>query len=464
MGQRKSRAELEALKEKYNVMTLFSWSRYSTWCRDKYEYYLKYVVHAKGDRRNSIYGPVGGFVHDMLEDYYLDNLAQNEMAEKYINESKRLSLMGFRFDRSNKEKNETIKIKYDACNQHFLDNFTKIECENMTLERFLIIKIKSFIFQGYSDFEGEEIRDDKKKMIITDFKTSSMYKGEKIIKERGQLLLYALGKIQEGWDIDDVIIRWLFTKYVNVEVPTKNATRTRIVWRSEIGSALGAGVKAELKKCRIWTEEEAVAFADQVVSNKTLKGLPSIIYNHFEDDDDIETTAKGDVKKSFHNKIKKVFLNAEKYPEDVRDDIALDMFMTNDIKCVPEEVRCKFVISDCFVEIPFTQEDVDELHGNIIKFVAESYKLKMQYDKSCKDGKDGDDMLYWQDVDDKETYFLNNLCEYSPKIHKPFAEYLDKRREERNEPKYEDPNVLTEDEENEEMLALYAELGVDIRD
>ena len=44
---RKTFEELEAIKKKYNVDTLWSFSRFDTYRTSKFEYLLKYIQHKK---------------------------------------------------------------------------------------------------------------------------------------------------------------------------------------------------------------------------------------------------------------------------------------------------------------------------------------------------------------------------------------------------------------------------------
>ena len=36
--------------------------------------------------------------------------------------------------------------------------------------------------------------------------------------------------------------------------------------------------------------------------------------------------------------------------------------------------------------------------------------------------------MWWQDVTDAQSFFMANLSEYSAKIHKPYAEYLETKQ------------------------------------
>ena len=58
-----------------------SWSRVNCVHNGLYEYFLKYVLHKKEDRDDSIYKVTGGISHDIIERFYTEELAYEKMAE-----------------------------------------------------------------------------------------------------------------------------------------------------------------------------------------------------------------------------------------------------------------------------------------------------------------------------------------------------------------------------------------------
>ena len=51
---RKTNEELQALKESYGVKELWSFSKVNKFLTSPYEYYLKYILHIKEDKRDGI--------------------------------------------------------------------------------------------------------------------------------------------------------------------------------------------------------------------------------------------------------------------------------------------------------------------------------------------------------------------------------------------------------------------------
>ncbi len=58
-----------------NVKVLDSWSKYHCYKQDKWEAFLKYVLHEKEDRTNGIYAISGGIVTTLLKNYIVEKLS-----------------------------------------------------------------------------------------------------------------------------------------------------------------------------------------------------------------------------------------------------------------------------------------------------------------------------------------------------------------------------------------------------
>lgn len=352
---RKTSKELEKVKKKYNITTLWSWSRYNCYNTSIYEYFLKYIAKIKEDRTDGIYGVSGNSCHNIIQIMYENHIEHNKMLSEYENELFTFNVAELKYNRSNAEKNETIAEKYEYCLKHFFKNHQLIN-KKVDLERFILIKIGKQLFQGYIDC----VHKDGNMFIITDWKTSSIYKGQKILKERDQLLLYAEGLIQLGVPLENIKIRWNFLKYVSVEVQQANGESTvRHISRNEIGKNLTSNVKMWLKKTKKYNDEEIIQFLE----------------------------------------------------------LLLD---TNDIDCLPEDIKDKYIFKDCYIYIDFSKSDIDELKENILSTIVEINKKEVEYLKTK------DDKIWWEEVTDKNSYYFANISAYSAKLHKPYGEYLDK--------------------------------------
>jgi hypothetical protein len=169
---------------------------------------------------------------------------------------------------------------------------------------------------------------------------------------------------QKGIPYEDIIARWNFLKYVNVTVTQANGkTKVRQLERNNYVDKLSSSIKMWLKKSKYTVSGEEL---DKCIETNTLDYLP----------------------------------------EDVKD---------------------KFIVNDCYVEIEFTEDDITELKNNIIETINEIKNKTVEYDGLKDIDKDQAERVWWQEVTDKQSFFMANLSDYSSKLHKPYAEYLENR-------------------------------------
>ena len=360
---RKEYNEIVELAEKNNCNQVFSWSKYKTYLDDTYTYYLRYIAKIPPDRFDGIYAKSGSDIHECIEAFYKGKLDHQGMLDRYEELLFENTLNGLKYDRSDEEKNKSVGDKYENCIRHFLLNHNKIPYK-IKLEEFIGSVIGDTYFQGYVDAFHIEERDGKKRLVITDWKSSSIYKGDKYEHEKGQLLIYIEGMHQKGVPYEDIIARWNFLKYVNVTVTQANGkTKVRQLERNNYVEKLSSTINMWLKKSKYTISGEEL---DKCIETNTLDYLP----------------------------------------DDVKD---------------------KFVVDDCYVEIDFTENDITELKNNIIETVNEIKEKEKEYNALKDIDKDQAERVWWQEVTDSQSFFMANLSDYSAKIHKPYAEYLENR-------------------------------------
>lgn len=315
---RKTGEELEKIKKDLGISKIWSWSKINTYMTDPYEYLLKYILRVPEDRKDSIYAVSGGCSHEVIEKFYRNELDHQGMLNEYEDKLFEFNTLGLLYDRSDKDKNEKIARKYEDCMRHFFLNHKRVT-DKPIIEQFVLIKVGDEYFQGYIDFINVEMREENKKIIITDWKTSSIYKGDKLLKESGQLLLYGEGIHQKTkMPYKDIIIRFNFMKYVNVTYTQKKGDKKiRQIERNAIGEKLQSNAKTWLK--------------------------------HF------------------------------KYEEDEIEILLDQMLNTNRINCLPKEVQEKFEIDDCFIEVELNEEIVKEHIKKIIDLIAEIEEKESTY-------------------------------------------------------------------------------------
>ena len=367
---RLSYEELNKVKEEYGVDILWSFSRFNCYRTSKYEYMLKYIEKVKENNdKMSAYAPLGTVCHDNIEAYYDGKLSADSLPNEFDDAfTVNIDIAGLCFDRCDSTKNENIKTKYYKNLMHYFENFKPMDV-TPKLEQFLTIKVTDdIVFQGYADCLSIE----DGYCIVTDFKTSSIYKGKKAEKESAQLVLYSEALRQKGFPKDNIKARWAFLKYVDIDYELVNGKiKTRTVERAEVGTALSASAKTWLKK---------LGYEDDLL----------------------------------------VYLDA--------------LAQSNDIKVLPEDVQKKFVVKDCYVYIDNIWDLYDELKDEIIKTIAEINDKTKKYNELKDTDLEAAENLFWDDDETlkAQSYYFNNLCGYNIPTVKPYKQYLDRINADKN--------------------------------
>lgn len=278
---RKDREFLKKIKKKYGVKDIFSWSKYEKSQDDLYEFYLKYVAKESEDLFDSIYGKSGGEAHDIMQDNYEGKIKYKDMLPTYKEKMLDLDIMGCVFDRADKEKNKKIKKKYIECMELFFQHHKKIP-HKLICEQFMVAMVGKYLFQGYID----AIHKENGCYIITDWKTSSMYAGEKLESKKGQLLIYAIMFRNKGVPLDKIKVRWNFMKYCNVEITLakKNEKRIRVIERNALGDKLYSNVAMWMKKLG-YSEEEVEKYTVELSKENDIVVLPDDVQEKYKIDD-----------------------------------------------------------------------------------------------------------------------------------------------------------------------------------
>ena len=349
---------------------LNSWSRVNCVHNSLYEYYLKYILHKKEDHDDSIYKVTGGLSHDIIERLYTNKLAYENMVDEFdTGWMTAFDIGDLKFVRGDGNRNQSIANKY----YYDLRNFFKtheVITEPIDIEQFITVKIGDEYYQGYID---ALIKHENGNYTILDWKTSSIYKGEKAKNECGQLVMYSLALHQKGIPYEKIKIAWNFLKYQCVTVQSKKGVKkVREIERCTLGEKLQANAKMWLKE--FGYENNLMAYLDKLAQ-------------------------------------------------------------TNDITVLPKEVQEKYELHDCYVYVDLTPELIEYWTNFIIDTMKEIRSKEAQYKELMASGKYEDaDKLWWEDEESvkKQSYYLSNLCGYSPNLHKPYKAYLDKLEAQKN--------------------------------
>lgn len=351
----------EALK----VDRLNSWSRVNCIRNSLYEYYLKYILHKEEDRDDSIYKVTGGISHDIIERFYTDEIIYKDMLEEFEDGwVTAFDIAELKFVRGDGERNKSIAAKYYYDLKNFFSTHEVIT-DKIDIEKFVTIKVGDEYYQGYID---AQVIDKDGNITILDWKTSSIYKGEKAKNECGQLVMYAMGLHQQGIPYEKIKIAWNFLKYQCVTVQSKKGVKkVREIERCELGDKLYANAKMWLKDFG-YTEDQTFEYLDK-------------------------------------------------------------LSQSNDISCLPKEIQEKYELHDCYVYVDLTDELINHWETFIIDTMNMIRKKEKEYYELKESGQyEAADKLWWEDEKSlkKQSYYLNNLCGYSPNLHKPLKSYLEK--------------------------------------
>ena len=344
---------------------LNSWSRVNCIHNSLYEYYLKYILHKEEDRDDSIYKVTGGISHDILEKYYTAQIPYDAMVEEFEDGwTTAFDIAELKFVRGDGDRNKSIANKYYYDLKNFFSTHERIK-DRIDIEQFITVKIGEEYYQGYID---AKVTDADGNITILDWKTSSIYKGDKAKNECGQLVMYAMALHQQGIPYEKIRIAWNFLKYQCVTVQSKRGVKkVREIERCELGEKLQANAKMWLKDAG-YSEEQVFEYLDQLAQ-------------------------------------------------------------TNDITVLPEAVQNKYEFHDCYVYVDLTEELINHWESFIIDTMKLIREKEKKYFVLKENGKfEEADKLWWEDEESlkKQSYYLTNLCGYSANLHKPLKAYLEK--------------------------------------
>lgn len=362
--------ELNKMCGALGVDRMNSWSRVNCVHNSLYEYYLKYILHKKEDRSDSIYVVIGGLSHEILEKFYGKEISYEEM----INEFDDGWMLAFdvadlKFVRGDSKRNNNIANKYYYDLYNFF-NTHEIITQKMSIEEFVYVKIGNEYYQGYID---AHLEDENGIHTILDYKTSSIYKGTKAKDSSGQLVMYAMALHQKGIPYEKIRIAWNFLKYQCVTVQSKKGVKkVREIERFELGEKLQANAKMWLKE--FGYETEMLEYLDKLAQTNDITCLPPEVQEKYE----------------LHD----CYVYVDLTPE-------LIQYWEN------------FIIN--------TMEMIREKEATY-----EELKAAGKYDEA--------DKLWWEDEESlkKQSYYLTNLCGYSINLHKPLKAYLDAQDAKKN--------------------------------
>lgn len=207
-------------------------------------------------------------------------------------------------------------------------------------------------------------KDDEGYYHILDFKSSSIYTGKKLTQNSGQLILYSIGLHQMGIPLNMIKPQFNFLKYCTVKQELKNGTTK---YRNIERSELGEKLQSNAKT---WLK-------------------------HFGYEP---------------------------------DEYLKQMLDTNSIDCLPQEVKEKYEITDCHVDVDLTEETAQYWTDFITTTIKDIELREADYAETKSD------QCFWDDEDNvkEQEYYYANLCAYSINKLLPYKSYLEKLEASKN--------------------------------
>ncbi|PPA84969.1 hypothetical protein C4A75_09330 [Brevibacillus laterosporus] len=254
---------------------LWSFSKINTFENCSFEYYLARVK--KVESKDNIYTVAGSCSHDILEDFYNGKIKYENMINRFEDGFLDIEISDFRFS-NDEEKNIKMRKKYKECMVHFFNNHNPVNTKIIS-EQTVWIDVNGNLFLGYVD----SIHKEDGFYIITDYKSSSIYKGKKIQDQAKQLRLYALGLHQYGVELEKIKVRWNFLKYANITYKLKNGKfKTTSAERNSWVKAIETPLKKDIKSVYNIENWEVDLKFEECVKNNSLSHLQDEIKNKYE--------------------------------------------------------------------------------------------------------------------------------------------------------------------------------------
>lgn len=274
--ERDSQEILKKLEEK-NI-PVYSFSRLECINNCLYEAYQSYVLDNRDIQINNIYANLGGKCHDVLEGITKGTNTTKDLLPALQEEINDMDMLGIEFPKG-RDGTDIIRQGYIADMTHFCKTYVPPKGQFEAETFFLYETPKKNYVQGYIDLTKKHKNGE---ISIYDYKTSALYKGDDIKKHGRQLVLYALGKEQQGYKVKE--IGWIFLKYCEVTYVGKKTSRskeeteiTKVIERKNIIKDLASVIEGKLQKYGV-NEIDIEIIMDEAYERNT---IPEILACEF---------------------------------------------------------------------------------------------------------------------------------------------------------------------------------------
>lgn len=245
--ERELEKKVEELRAK--GIEVYSFSRLECFNNCLYEAYRTYILDKRDSQIPNIYSVCGSRIHDVLEKIMNNQANTSDLLPAMERELKDMNMLGIEFPKG-KNGTNSLRDGWIADMTSFCNSYTKPKGNFETETFFLYESPNNHYVQGYIDLT--KFNNDGT-ISIYDYKTSSLYCGDDIQKHGRQLVLYAMGKEQQGFKVKE--IAWIMLKYCEVSYQGKKTSRskeeikiTKIIERKNIIQELKPVIENKLSK------------------------------------------------------------------------------------------------------------------------------------------------------------------------------------------------------------------------
>ena len=276
--------EREELKKKYNVDTILSYSKMSTFTEHPWAYRIIYLEKDLKVDTSNVYTIFGTWMHDLIQSYYEGEITKEELPTKYksIINDWLLFYPEYRF------MSENVQNGYLDNLENYFNTFVPID-KKMLIEKTVTTVVnrngKNYVLVGYVDAMWGEIDEEGNHHIyILDFKTSSKsgFSGKGLLGKSKQLLIYAKAVHEmTGVPVDNIHVGYDMMKYVKRYYKLKSGkwSKPSLVERRQLVEKLDKQIRGYLVDLG-YENPEINELMSKSVKENTLKYLPEEVQDN----------------------------------------------------------------------------------------------------------------------------------------------------------------------------------------
>lgn len=271
MGEREKDERLKEIWDKGG--RTYSISKLNTINQCPYQAYLCYVKKEKG--ANNVWAVLGGKIHDSIEECVKNGADESIIKAAIQDELENLDILGLDFplDRNGEP---TIRNNWVKNMMMFSENF-KTPAGKFETEQLILFPFKENIWMvGYVD--AIRYNSDGSLWII-DWKSSSQFTKEHLLEAGRQLIVYAMAKELEGYEVKKV--SWCMMKYCVTSWKLKNGKMKEKIseWRNLIKD-LKSPLEKALKDLK-YDDVDIECYMNEALQTNSFDGFPQEVKNKF---------------------------------------------------------------------------------------------------------------------------------------------------------------------------------------